>query len=70
MAAQIVYGRSAHRALAGQQLVMTPAVQEDGSLEWICGPASAPPGATPVIDDYAQYTSVMPKHLPSACRPE
>ncbi len=64
----IEYGKSAHQALAGQQLVLTPAMHEDGSLEWICGPASAPPGATPVIDDYAQYTSVMPKYLPAACR--
>lgn len=66
----IVYGKSAHRALGGQQLVLTPAIAEDGSIEWICGPASAPPGTTPVIEDYAQYTSVMPKYLPAACRSE
>jgi len=30
-------------------------------LVWICGTAIATPGATPVIDDYAQYTSIMPK---------
>lgn len=66
----IVYGRSAHRGLTGQRLVLTPAVVEGGNIEWICGPAPAPPGATPVIDDYAQYTSIMPKHLPAACRAE
>jgi len=49
-------------ALAGQQLVFTPrAILEDGRLVWICGAAIATPGATPVIDDCAQYTSIMPK---------
>lgn len=64
----IVYGKSANQALAGQQLVLTPAVLDDGSLDWICGPALAAPGATPVIEDYAGYTSVLPKYLPAACR--
>jgi Tfp pilus assembly major pilin PilA len=64
----VVYGRSAHQALVGQQLVITPAIHEDGGLQWICGPASTPPGATPVIDGYEQYTSIDPKYLPAACR--
>ena len=65
----IVYGKSVALALKGQQLVLTPAILENGTLGWICGPAPAPAGSTPVIKDYAQYTSLPPKYLPAACRP-
>ena len=64
----IHYGKGALPALAGQQLVLVPAIGQTRDLVWICGRANAPANATPVVPDYARYTSVPDKYLPMSCR--
>lgn len=48
---EIIYGNNAH-ALIANKIIHLTAVENDGSIEWIC----ASPGEIP------------PKHLPATCR--
>jgi len=61
------YGEGAHRAIAGKTLLLVPALG-DGDVFWICGRGDAPARFEPVMPNYARYTSIEPKYLPSVCR--
>lgn len=59
----IRYGGSAHNAIRGRVLILTPQLSPEGSINWLCGYAQ--PDAGRIIDT---ATDVPPKYLPSSCR--
>jgi uncharacterized RDD family membrane protein YckC/Tfp pilus assembly major pilin PilA len=64
----ITYGGKANTKVREKVLALVPATMDAGEVSWICGRANAPAGATPALEDAAQYTTVDNKYLPSACR--
>lgn len=65
----ITYGSRANARLSGRTLVMAPFTTSQGDLGWLCGHATTPPGARPLVAGNAgAVTTIEPKYLPSACR--
>lgn len=67
----ITYAQSAHSAIAGKTLSLTPYGEErDGRLwvVWRCGEADVPPEATVELTIH-RPGGIHPRHLQSACRP-
>ena len=67
-AVAITYGGQSNSQIAQKVLVLVPATDESSSIVWVCGRQRPPPGTTPAVADAAQYTTIVDKHLPSACR--
>jgi len=64
----IIYGGAASDKLTGKSIVLVPGVTENGDVVWICGKATVPAGVVPALEDFADYTDIEAKYLPSACR--
>jgi uncharacterized RDD family membrane protein YckC/Tfp pilus assembly major pilin PilA len=67
-AIQLTYGGDAGSALKQQTLTLAPGLTSTGEVIWACGYADMPSGASPLLVDHAEYSSVEPKYLPSQCR--
>jgi uncharacterized RDD family membrane protein YckC len=67
----ILYGKSAHRLLAGESLAIAPgflSAQSRDSLVWVCGRRQPPPGTQMASESAGRYTSITDKFLPRTCR--
>lgn len=64
----VTYGGEAATALQDRQVVLVPGEMPTGDVVWMCGRAAPPDGVTEAIADYADYTDVEAKYLPSSCR--
>ena len=62
------YGGQANDKISGARLLLVPGLSPNGDVLWVCGYAAAPEGVEMAIKDYAQYTGVEQKYLPSTCR--
>jgi type IV pilus assembly protein PilA len=62
----ITYGNQANSNIATETLALTPGVNANGDVIWVCGDASPPA----VFNDAAPAgtTSVLNKYLPASCR--
>ena len=67
-AIQITYGGESNTRISGQTVTLVPGLSESGDVVWTCGRAEVQPGATALLDDHEDYTSVEGKYLPSGCR--
>ena len=66
-AIEITYGNQANTAnLATQTLVLTPGLNGNNDIIWVCGRANEPSGAT--MQTTALQTTVKDKYLPASCR--
>lgn len=62
----ITYGVQANQKISGKTLALTPGVNPNGDVVWVCGAASAPGAAT--MASVVGTTTVFDKYLPSSCR--
>ena len=62
------FGSSAHRAIAGSTLELAPGINEQRQLVWRCGYAPGSVGSRFPGGEPGQYTTIMPRYLPSTCR--
>ena len=66
---QIIYSNvapnQANKALNGKQLDLSPGVNANGDVVWICGKALPP--ATPGLAPQGDNTNVPAQYLPSSC---
>ena len=62
----ITYGNQANETnLAGKTLSLTPGVNQNQDVIWVCGKANEPSGASMVTGG---STSIDDKYLPASCR--
>ena len=70
-AIEVTYGLSANSAISGMKLYLTPYVDANQDVTWVCGAAAAPTtspnAASGVTVPGATATTVLPQYLPSAC---
>lgn len=67
---EIAYGASAHAAITGQTLSLSPYIGVGGnSVVWRCGSAGAPAGAQINGADPHPAPTVAARYLPPICRP-
>ena len=68
-AIEITYGLSANSAITGMKLYLTPYVDANNDVTWVCGSATAPSTSNTLASGVtAQGTStVLPQYLPAAC---
>ncbi|MEY4761276.1 MAG: hypothetical protein RLZZ200_1132 [Pseudomonadota bacterium] len=67
---RITFGGESDLALHDHTVTLTPAVDEEGNVAWICGYAEVPEGYVPSRTDYLRLTNVLPDALPAACLPD
>lgn len=67
---RITFGGEADAVLQGHTATLTPALDEDGNLAWVCGYADVPEGYAAVHDDYRKLTDILPAALPPDCLAE
>ena len=65
----VTFGGEADRALHAHTLTLTPALDTDGNVAWVCGFADVPEGYTVVHDDYRSLTDIDQALLPADCLP-
>jgi type IV pilus assembly protein PilA len=61
----IEYGLQANSNIDGETIALTPGVNENSDVIWVCGNATAPTGATMQTTG---TTSVEDKYMPASCR--
>ena len=61
----ITYGSQANQKIAGDQLSLTPGINNNEDVVWVCGDAAPPSGASM---ETAGTTDVLDKYLPASCR--
>jgi len=65
----ITYGGEANTALQSKSVLLVPGATAQGDVLWMCGHAATPDGIEDIaLEDYADYTDVENKYLPSSCR--
>ena len=64
----ITYGNDVNQKILNNTLGIQPFVSTDDSITWVCADASDQ-GLTAMTGSSAANTTVLPKYLPSACRP-
>jgi type IV pilus assembly protein PilA len=63
----ITFGRQANAAnLAGQVLTLSPGLNANGDLVWVCGTRVAPTGLA--VAPAAHATTVLDRYMPNDCR--
>jgi uncharacterized membrane protein YhaH (DUF805 family)/Tfp pilus assembly major pilin PilA len=66
----VTYGANANAAIAGSVLAIQPYVMSDDRVAWRCGQGPVPDGAVAMDARATRFTTdIMPRYLPSACRP-
>jgi len=65
----IKFGVQANSTIGGKHLALTPVLSANNDVIWVCGGAATPAGAvtTPAAGTVA--TDLLPKYMPSNCRP-
>lgn len=65
----ITFGGQANGSIANKSLELVPGVDAADQIVWRCGYGPGPDGAQFVVpDEPGRYTTVLRKHLPTACR--
>lgn len=67
---RITFGGESDLALHDRTVTLTPAVDAEGAIAWVCGYADVPDGYTISRVDYLRLTNVLPDALPAACMPD
>lgn len=62
----ITYGNAVNSRIADQRLVLSPALDMQGELSWICGNGRVQPGVRMAGGPFG--SEIADKYLPSACR--
>ncbi len=65
----LTFGGDADPALHAHTLTLTPALDTEGNVAWVCGFADVPEGYTVVYDDYRNLTDIDVALLPADCQP-
>lgn len=65
----VTFGGEADPALRAHTLTLTPALDTDGNVAWVCGFADVPDGYTVIHDDYRSLTDIDQALLPPDCLP-
>ena len=55
--------------LQGRTVSLTPAVNEDGDISWVCGYADVPEGYAVSREEYQRFTNIPADALPATCVP-
>jgi uncharacterized RDD family membrane protein YckC len=66
----ITFGGESDPVLQGRTATLTPAVDAEGTITWICGYADVPDGYDVIRNDYRSLTDVAPDALPPDCLPD
>jgi len=66
----ITFGGQSDPVLQGRTATLTPAVDEDGAVVWVCGYADVPDGYDAIRSDYRKLTNIAPEALPPDCLPD
>ncbi len=66
----ITFGGEAADVLQGHTLTLTPALDAEGNIAWVCGYAAVPEGYDVVHEDYASLSDVDAEALPPDCLPD
>jgi uncharacterized RDD family membrane protein YckC len=66
----ITFGREAETVLQGHTATLTPAVDAEGNITWVCGYADVPEGYDIVHEDYRSLTDIDAAALPPDCLPD
>ena len=66
----MTFGGEAAEVLQGHTLTLTPALDGEGNITWVCGYAAVPEGYDVVHEDYASLTDVDAEALPPDCLPD
>jgi uncharacterized RDD family membrane protein YckC len=67
-AIRITFGDRAQAQIAQRTLVLTPAIDAEHELVWVCG-AHAPPAGATLASHAGAETNITAKFLPALCRP-
>jgi uncharacterized RDD family membrane protein YckC len=67
---RITFGGQADSVLQGRTATLTPAVDEEGNISWVCGVADVPEGYSISREDYRRLTTVPRDALPADCLPD
>jgi uncharacterized membrane protein YhaH (DUF805 family)/Tfp pilus assembly major pilin PilA len=66
----VTYGGNSNATIAGSVLALRPYVMPDRSVAWRCGEGPVPAGGVAMDAGATPFTTdLMPRYLPSACRP-
>jgi type IV pilus assembly protein PilA len=67
---KIVYGAAqANAKISGKELDLSPGVDQNGDIIWVCGTAAVPVVPALQTKPPADATTVLNQFLPSACHP-
>ena len=64
----ITYGKDANDAIDGETLTLTPGVNSNSDVVWVCGGANAPAGLGSGMASGGSGTTIRDKYLPASCR--
>jgi type IV pilus assembly protein PilA len=65
---QVTYGNQGNSKISGQTLGITPYLDTNMDVIWVCGNHTAPTGATIAGGVTAATTNVADRYLPQTCR--
>jgi type IV pilus assembly protein PilA len=70
----IAYGDQANKTILGKTLGLRPGVSNNQDVVWVCGTAATPTGLATFNDSaglasVVPTTDLLPKYVPSNCRP-
>ena len=66
----VTFGGDAESGLHAHTLTLTPALDSDGNIAWVCGLADVPDGYQVLHDDYRSLTDIDQSLLPADCLPQ
>ncbi|MBK8182626.1 MAG: pilin [Candidatus Competibacteraceae bacterium] len=64
----LAFGDQADAAIKEHTLLLTPYLDANGRLTWVCGYAGPPAGAKPLVGAVEYANDIPPKYLPAGCR--
>ena len=63
----ITYGKDANGAILDKMLTLTPGVNTNSDVVWVCGNANPPAGSI-TMSSGSGTTDILDKYLPASCR--
>ena len=65
----VKYGLSANAVISGKDLYITPYVDSNNDVTWVCGSATAPSNSNTLASGVTApgASSILPQYLPTAC---